>query len=338
MSRWQRMITFARLLRLEQAVAAVSNSWLMVFLAFGLESESHATGLMRHGLGWALALGGLASGGLAIYAMALNDVLDLRHDRTFQPHRPLASGRVSPAGAWMLALGALVTAMVAATMLGLASAVVALTAAVGILFYNTAGKHLPAVGIVTLGLIWALNMLIVHPWAAFIWPVWLNMSHVMFAVWVLHALQGKRPRLRMIDMAGIAAGWLFWTLALLAVTGLRETQAIDDLAWIWVGPAIGVVVYLMWSWRIFAARQQGTLSRSQTAMRYGMAALLSLMLFDAGWLVAMGLYGPMALLLGLMVIAAAYQRLMHFLERLEATTPRYRVSTDNHDDTPLDNE
>lgn len=332
MTRMSGLIAILRFLRLEQALPAVSNSWLMVYLAFDLETGSSRNASLTQYGSWSLwvclLLGAAVSTGMSVYALGINDLLDLRHDRTFQPHRLLASGKMNVTAALVLALVSLAVGMTAAVLLGRESALLAVTAAMGLLFYNTMGKYLPAVGIVALGLIWALNMLIVNPRAGFIWPVWLNMSHVMIAATMVHLLEGKRPRLRLMDFAGILAGWLFWTLAMFSFMNLRDLTTSYETQWVWIGPGAAAAIYLALCFVTLRPISKQPDRRPAATRQYAAVALLSLILFDAGWLAALGYWGQACCVLGLLLLAAGSRWTLHLLDQLAAPELRYRVSGD----------
>lgn len=329
MIRTRGLISMLRFIRLEQALPAVSGSWLMVFLAFNLETDSYRNqSLTDYGMWTSLLLAAMVSMGMSIYALGLNDILDLRHDRAFEPQRPLASGKVNLNTALVMALVSLAVAMVAAVLLGKESALLAVTAAMGLLFYNTMGKFLPAVGIVALGLIWALNMFIVNPRAGFIWPIWLTMSHVMVAATLVYYLQGKRPRLRMLDFAGILAGWLFWTLALFAYMQLRGVTNSYETPWLWTGPGAAAAIYLAQTYLSLRPMFNKPALQPQATRNYAAVALIALILFDAGWLAAMGHWGQAAFIGSLLILAAGSHRVLLFLEQLAVPEPIYHVNSD----------
>jgi len=146
--RWQKMVSLLQLTRLALVFTAVSNSWLMIFLAYGLEPQTRRnTGLLQDYPLWAfLILGAAVAAGLHTYGIALNDLLDARYDRLFSPHRPLAAGRVGQNTAVVLCVGSLLLASTAAIFMGKASTLLFLLAAALVLFYNLLGKFVPAAG------------------------------------------------------------------------------------------------------------------------------------------------------------------------------------------------
>lgn len=273
--------------RLGLVLATVSGSWLMTYFGFAVEPAGRRNpALGELGLGATLLASGGAALGLAVCAVALNDLLDRRHDRVLGEtaaggDKPVASGEVSPRAAAVVAVGSLLVAVLAAGALGPTSLKLAVLLGAGVLFYNVAGRFVPAVGIVTLGLLQGLALAIPNPEAGFAWPVLLTMSHVMGCGLVGHVLENKRPRLRARDVWGVLLGWGFWSLTVLLLIGYRRppgntpapgitpppeitpaagstpifgnvTLNMDagvikpaDLTWVWVGPAAAVLGFLL---------------------------------------------------------------------------------------------
>jgi len=322
MNFWLRIVALLRLTRLEQLLPLVGNSWVIVCLAFYVESPGRRNShLITLGLPLALLTAAGLTLGMGIWALATNDILDRRRDQMFSPHRPMVTGEVSTPAAVIIALVSLSVAIICAWALGLPSMLLTLVAATGTVFYNVAGKHMPAVGVVMLGLICAMNMIIVSPQLGYIWPVWLSMSHIMIVATVNHVLRNKRPRLRPIDLAGILAGWLFWTLALFAWITLRDTTG-NDLPWVWVGPGTAAAIYVgLLAWA-FSAPQR------KIARRYAAVSLLAMLLFDAGWLIALSMPGLACLLIGLlMVLVISVYGIRTLARRLSGKGPDYHVES-----------
>lgn len=322
MNFWLRIIALLRLARLEQLLPLVGNSWVIVCLAFHVESPGRRNAhLIALGLPGALLAAGAVTLGMGLFALATNDIVDRRRDRMFSPHRPVVTGEVSVPVAGLVAIVSLLIALVAAGCLGQLSMMLALVAAGGILIYNLAGKHMPAVGVVMLGLLGAMNMIVVSPQLGYIWPVWLGMSHIMIVATADHVLRSKRPRLRPIDLAGILAGWLFWTLALFAWMTLRDTTG-DDLPWAWLGPGAAAAIYVgLLPWALAAPTKR-------IARRYAAVALLAMLLFDAGWLIALGMPMLALTLIGLlMTLMAGLYGIRTLARRLSVKGPDYHVES-----------
>ena len=88
---------------------------------------------------------------------------------------------------------ALITALLAALPFGTGALVLTLIVAAIILFYNVAGKHVPALGVVAIGVVSALHMLIPNYELTFTLPVWLAMTHTMTITLAIYMLHRKRP-------------------------------------------------------------------------------------------------------------------------------------------------
>ena len=151
----------------------------------------------------------MVAASLHTFSACLNDALDVRRDRAFWPRRPIPSGQVAWSRAVVLALMGLLIALASAVGLSEASSLMCLLTAAAILFYNAAGKFVPAVGIVTVGLVHALNMLIPNPRAEFLWPLWLTMTHVTACGAIAYWLEGKRPALKPAQTTWLWAAWAF---------------------------------------------------------------------------------------------------------------------------------
>ena len=215
------------LVRLDLAIVAVSNSWLMIYLAKHAEPGSRINAALEAmSLPVAMLIGGIMAAGLFVYGATLNDRLDHRHDSAFWPRRPIPSGGITGSHAFVVSVSCLLVALGAAVCLGRASAFLCLITAAAILFYNVAGKFFPALGIVSMGLIYAINMWIANPNLGFAWPIWLNMTHVMACSAVAYRLESKRPHLRAEQISRLWAGWAFWTMAVVASMSWRNALLI----------------------------------------------------------------------------------------------------------------
>ncbi len=283
--------------------AAVSGVWTMTLLAFAVEpGPTRTAGLDTLGLPLSLLAATGAAVGLAGGAVILNDLIDRRRDLALrrdapappappddaQPPtpRPALGGR---------AAGVLVVAMLGlgvgcAAVLGFASAAVAALLAAAIVFYNLVGRFLPAVGIVTLGLLHALGMGVPNPAAAFAWPVLLTLTHVLAAGVARHRLEDRRPRLRGVDLAGVLLGWGFWSLGLLTLIRHRGGWTLGpDLRWAWVGPTLAVVVFVLLAAWLTRHRRVSASARRRAAARFRRLSMLWLVVYDAAWLLSAAL-------------------------------------------------
>jgi hypothetical protein len=324
----QKLVHLLELARPELVCAAVSNSWMIVILSrhWGQNPTLEAMPLWL-----AMLLAAVVSAGLAVYAMAINDLLDVRHDRVFARHRPLPAGRLALTTAVVVATVALLAALLAAAFLDRASILLCLLAASGILFYNTTGKFLPATGVVTLGLICAVNMLIPAPLLGFTWPVWLAMTHVMGCAALVHHQSGKRPRLLGDHWWVPWAGWAFWTLALMGVMSYRNALWLHGQPNIWVGPLLAVALFAVLVRRAMIVGSRLPMrDRREYARRQGRLAVLWLIAYDAGWVFGAGLHVQGVLFAALFVGAWASIHWLASLGQITAPMPPYRLRHDTH--------
>ena len=183
-----RLVTTLELTRLSTAFGAVSNIWFVILLTQGTSDYVYVPSYGMPTLA-ALAVGALVALGLFAYGAALNDVLDVRHDSTFSPQRPIPAGRIKFGQAIVVAIGSLIVAVLAANALETWALWITLVTASGILFYNAAGKYVPAVGFVSIGLIAAAQMFIANHQLTFVVPVWLVFTQAIGLNVTIHYLE-----------------------------------------------------------------------------------------------------------------------------------------------------
>lgn len=284
-------------------LALVSVQWAMVFLGVYVEPvERRNPALDTLGLPWALVASAVVAAGMGIFLLALNDALDARHDRAFEPDKPIPSGKATQRAALGLAMAGLLAALGAAVALGPMSVILALVATGAIVFYNLAGRFVPAVGIITLGLIIGVAALIPNPRLAFAWPILLMMTHVIAAATVRHVLAGKRPRLKPIDGWGICIGWVFWILVVLVLIGMRgKNVSHEGVSLVWIGPALAAGAFGFITWLLLGPSALTPRARRGTARRFTQFTTTWLIVFNASWLVSAGLWWQGAATLGLIL-------------------------------------
>jgi hypothetical protein len=324
--RVRRLLQLAASSRPELLAAAVSNSWLTVVLSRELE-PTWRTGPPAEQLPLALALllAGTVGGGLAAYGIALNDLVDVRHDRVFARERPLPAGQVGIPTAMVVATVCLLLALFAAVFLGRGSILLCLAGAVGILFYNSAAKFLAPLGILCLAVIWAINMLVPSPLLGFAWPVWLTFSHVIVATTVMYQLGGKRPRLHGPHWWLLWSGWTFSSLLLVGLMSLRDTLWSAEHPWLGVGPglvAMGTAVTARWWLRTQPQRYRW---RRNAAGEFGRLAMLALIAYDAAWVTGVGRPDLACLFIALFILAGVLPRLQPVLDRALAPPMTYQL-------------
>ncbi|MEM9417419.1 MAG: hypothetical protein AAGA25_00010 [Planctomycetota bacterium] len=310
--------------RLGLVLSTISGAWLMTYLAFAIEPEAHRNSdLIRLGLGWALLASGGAALGLSVCAVALNDVLDRRQDRALGldaegDDKPVAEGRVSVRAATAVAVGALLVAVFAAGVLGQTSFRLAVLLGAGVLFYNFAGRFVPAVGIVTVGLLHGVSMAVPNPETGFAWPVWLALSHVMACGLVRHHLENKRPRLRPRDIWGVLLGWGFWSLViLLLINTRRDTGQAAVGGLIWIGPVLATLGFPLVTWWVTRTGRKTSRLRfvavlgAGAARRFRRLSVGWLMVYDAAWLWSLGLWWQGFTVVGLLALVVLAAWLAH---------------------------
>ncbi|MHC5001977.1 MAG: hypothetical protein ACYTJ0_02540 [Planctomycetota bacterium] len=261
-----KLVSAIQLTRLTMAFGAVSDVWFVILVT---QARDEYVDLPVHGMPLVAALlaGGVVAVGLFAYGAALNDVLDVRHDSAFSPDRPIPAGRIRLGQATVLVVGSLM-----------------ITAAT-ILFYNAAGKFIPSVGVVTIGIIHAAHMFIPNYQLSLTLPVWLVMTHAMIIATAVHRLEDKRPRLTRRAFVTITFGWLTWSTLLLVVGGLRAGVWPADVSRVnLVVPLCAVIgfVAVAW-WKVSNVRGRVA---AEKLKRYG---AMWQSLYGASWLLALGL-------------------------------------------------
>lgn len=280
----RRLAPILQLTRVTTAFGAVANVWFIILWTRAAAEHEPGTAALREMPLWALLLGGAVNAlGLFAYAAALNDVLDFRRDRMLHPDRPLPSGRLSIGAAVTLVVCTFIAAVLGATVLGIGAVVLTLLIAGAILFFNGAGRFVPAVGLVVLGLIYAGQMVIPNLNLVFVWPVWLVMSHSLAVAATSHVLGRKVPLLSRRAAAVAVTGWAFWSAVMFFFAWRRGA---DGLWPPWVDPNVIfppltlAALFAVWSWR--KVRMHGLSPRAaEKISRYGG---LWLALYACAWM------------------------------------------------------
>lgn len=276
------------------APVAVAHVWTMTWLAWmlapaGLRNPDLAAWGLAGSLVWACA----AALGVVVGGAALAAVPEAR-----------GPGGCRRALGWIgLGAGALAAGVLAATMLGAASGLLAATAGLGAPFYRTTGRFFPAVAVVGAGLWHALVMAVPDPGLSFAWPVVLVLTHVMVLAFLERAYGVGRPRPRPGSGWAVAIGWAFLALLLAGGMTARDTTLLPVTApagrWMWAGPAAAMVA--------FAAVAAAMLARAERT-REAVRRLTDLgrwwlIVYHATWLLGAGLVWPAAAVLALLLFA-----------------------------------
>ncbi len=296
---------YLHLTRVTTAFAAVANVWLIV-----LWTRAHAAerGLVEveEGPLWLLLLGGMVAAlGLFAFGASLNDILDLRRDRSLHPERPLASGQIRLETALFLVAGTLAAAVLGATVFGTIGVMLTLLVAGAIMAYNAAGKFIPAIGLPLLGLIYSGHMVIPNVRLVFVWPVLLVLTHALIVAALVHVVSGKTPPISRRAVIAAVFGWVFWSVVILLIGRYNGLGAGLTEWWpAWVSPWSGIVtaglaiLYVLFVWRKLARFGRGPRSAEKIG-RYGS---LWLALYACGWFVGQGEMFE-ALIIGLLAAA-----------------------------------
>lgn len=280
-----RLAPALRLTRVTTAFGAVANVWFVILWTRATPQEAAGAALLS-GSVWLDLFGGfLIATGLYGFAAAGNDVLDVRRDRALRPDRPLASGALSPEAAVAVTTCSLIAAGIGATLLGLWSVRLLLVVALAILFYNFAGRHFPSVRVVLLGLIYAMHMFIPNPQLAFVWPVWIAMTHALAVSAITHTLSGGRPPLTRRSLIAATTGWLFWSAALFSVGAWRAGEMWPDWASSIGAILVGGLALLFAGLVVRIARNGPGRLAADRVMRFG---AFWLALYGGAWLLGQG--------------------------------------------------
>jgi len=318
-----RLLGTAQLTRLAMAVGAVGDVWFTVLFSRAQEQYAYLP-VSRIPLWMALVCSAVIATGLFTFGAALNDLLDARHDSAFSPDRPIPSGRIRPTTVVMVIAGALIAALLSAIPFGTGAVVLTLIVSAGILFYNATGKHVPGLGVVTIGVITALHMLIPNYELTFTLPVWLTMSHGVTITLAVYILLRKRPYLSRRSYAFILGGYAAWS-AIILLAGWHQGA---EAGW-W--PAESSTMGLIWPVLAVAAfawvarRKTGgvpTRSAAEKLARYG---AMWQCLYAAAWLLAVDMFTGALLLLILAVLGFTLMTVTKEVGSLLNTPPRYRI-------------
>ncbi len=298
----RQMIAALKLTRFCVSIGVIAYFWVVLFFT---RNDSAYVGTSVYGLTWIPAL--LATAVVAIgmcgFAAALNDTLDARHDATFHPTRPIPSGWIPIAQAVVLMVCSLLISLLAASFLGDWPVRMGLLTAAAILFYNIVGKHVPAVGLVSVGLIYASHMLIANVELTFTLPVWLVMTHAMVCAIAMYVLEQKRPRISFRGGVGIFLGWIFWSIVLFSGplarhgTLLPDGVSISSLIW----PLVAIVSFtVIVRWKLSTART--SFFAAEKIRRYG---ALWECVYAVAWLMTLQLYWAALFMFIFAILSAA---------------------------------
>ncbi|MBM4112294.1 MAG: hypothetical protein FJ253_02795 [Phycisphaerae bacterium] len=263
-----RFLSALQLVRLSLALGAVGELWFAVLLA---RADPQAAGLAvsMMPLPEALGIATIVAIGLYSFGASLNDVLDLRHDSAFSPERPIPSGKIRSAHAVMVAMTSLMVAVSGAVLFGQSALLTTVVIAAVILFFNAAGKHFPAVGLLVVGMVHAGHMLIPDQRPATMLPAWLAMVHAVAVRAVVHRLEEKRPALTARSILALLLLVVGASVMLLSRGGDADARArlhapaLTSLLW----PVASVALFVIVAWA--KTRRVPSTTAAEKLLRYG---------------------------------------------------------------------
>ena len=307
-----RLLTAFQLTRVTLVFGAIGDLWFTILYTRSDARYDYLPVFDEIPLAAALAAGVFVSAGLFAFATSLNDLLDLRHDSAFSPQRPLPAGRIRTDQVIVIAIGSLLVAMAAAIPFGSRGLLLAVLTAAAILFYDAAGKHVPAVGLLLAGLIHASHMMIANVELAFTFPIWMIFSHTVIVATIVYRLEQKRPILRARTLVAIVLGWTAWSAIILGLGASRGSDAgfIPDYSGVqtFILPILAACGFAVVAFR--KARNVRSTVAAEKLKRYGS---MWQSIYAAAWLGGVGLWKEA---LGMGVFALAGFGIMTLLKEV----------------------
>lgn len=310
----ERVSSVLRLTRVTSAVAIVGNLWFVVLWTRALPEEAGTPEVLTRPLWLLLPAAAFAGVSLFAFAATLNDILDRKRDRALRPSRPIAAGAMPVDQAAILVAVTLCAAVLGAAVFGIASVVLTVALAAAIMFFNTTARFIPAIGFLTLGVIYSGHMLVPNPNLAFIVPLIVVMTHALAVAATTHFVARKVPRVT--RRAGVLAvlGWGLWVVLLVALGASRIGQTMADelepagvLGNPWPGwvdrgvvawpltAAIAFVLVAIWKYRQIGGGPRA----AEKIQRYGS---LWLTIYGVAWLAGIGAMSYAAIVAALAVL------------------------------------
>jgi hypothetical protein len=261
------------------AYGAMAEGWFAVAIA-------HRSGRLEGDLISLLLCMSVVSLGLFVFGVAMNDVLDRKHDRAFAPERP-ARWLLSVQWLAVLAVVSLLAALAAASQFGRGGMLVAGLTAAGIVTYNLLAKFIPAFGFVSLGAIGALHMLVPDQHPVVLLPFWFSMTFTAIVAGIVHRMRQKRPTATVRGMLFATALWAVWSAALawwIAPQATEPLMGFDHPRDGLLVAGILVVAFVV----IAGAVWRMTTGGPRRADRFARLATLTQALMPSAWFLCMG--------------------------------------------------
>ncbi len=328
----RRLFPLLQLTRMALVFTAISNSLCTLLIYTRHRMGPHGWAILE--VPWQVALTtALISTGLYGYGMSLNDIIDRRRDATLAATRPLPSGRISITTAHLvctaLGLMSIAAAIVYSHLTGRGwePVIVLIGTALLITFYDSAGKYLVALGLITLGLIRFFHATIPAPEVPLLWHPLLLFNHTTILSLVAYRWEMKRPQLTRLHMwvvlgmlalidailIGLEAGDLWWRASAPPGSLIRALNIHPAL----ILPALAALVFVFLAWRIRRRRERRI--AGQMIMLYGLLWLIVYnVAFAAGYVDLLSA----AVLLMLLPVAYAAVQVMRWWGRLVSLSQR----------------
>lgn len=334
-----RLLALLQLTRAALAFTAVADAWTVLLLRYPVSelSPNQFRNLIAR-----MVVTGVVSIGLYGFGMALNDLLDARHDRVFAPRRPIPSGRIRVRTAAVLCLLLVMSSLLAAAFLSVLTSAdrraedpmpwpffFAMGTALLIVLYDATSKYLGAFGLVTLGAIRALHCLIGNPKTDLLFLSMILLTHVIVVSTVAYVLENKRPRLNRFDYIFIAGG-LFVGNGLALWRMMARGAFVPGVERMLIGPAIAAAIYAAWAAWVLLDKERSPRQKGERIMLMG---LFWLFVYDASMLLSNGQFlAGLAVILLLLCAVGSFFGLRFLGRTLGAAKPDYRAAS--ADDVP----
>lgn len=290
------------------ALAAIADVWFVVLWSRRAPGEEvWADPALIDSATWLVLLGSAAMAlGMVSFGITLNDLLDIRRDRSLHPTRAIAAGRVAAEMGLVIALLSAMMGTLGAVALGRHAVVLCVVTLVGILVYNGSARFIPSFGPVALGLVYATHMVAGNPSVRFLLPVWFIMTHTLIVDALAYRIARRRPLLtrRRIVIAGL--GWVFWSGALGAIAIDRGGGVERGLLALWarevdlsaIVPPLAVAI----GFAVFAAGQLAKpFDRARVAEKFKRYGSIWNCLYAIAWLAGAGYWGSAWIVIALTV-------------------------------------
>jgi hypothetical protein len=294
------------------AYGAMAEGWFAVAVA-------DRAGTLEGGLIPSLAAMSVVSIGLFVFGVAMNDVLDRKHDRAFAGGQ---DGRWLVSVQWLaaLAIASLLAALGAASQFGRGGMLVAGLTAAGIVAYNALAKFIPAFSFVSLGAIGALHMLVPDQHPTVLLPFWFSMTFTAIVAGIVHRARLKRPSATLRGMLVATALWAGWSAVLAWWIAPEGDDWLAGLPLAKHAVLVAVVTLAIFA-TLAVALRRSTQGNPRFADRFARFATLLQACMPAVWLLGLGrpstamLFAAAAV--GLAMLDAAVRACLHLARPLD---------------------